>query len=108
MPKASVPKASKPKAEKKEKVKKEPTAWNLYVKTHYPAWKEANPGCAFKDAMAALKVQWQDAPENPNKGKPSKPRSSKRSAKNAPSSSSEPSRSSPVLDMDSDLPSSEA
>ncbi|KAL0569256.1 hypothetical protein V5O48_012712 [Marasmius crinis-equi] len=107
MPKASssVPKAKQPKEEKKSK--REPSAWNLYVKAQYPAWKEANPGRPFKDAMADLKLQWQDAEENPNKGKPVKPRSSKSKRGAAKDASSEPARSSPGIDG-SDLPSSEA
>ncbi|KAF9255144.1 hypothetical protein L218DRAFT_992008 [Marasmius fiardii PR-910] len=107
MPKDSVPKAkakaSDIKSEKRSK--REPSAWNLYIKASLTPWKEAHPGCSFKDAMAALKVQWKDAPENPNKNKPTKPRE-KRNAKNA-STSSEPSRSSPGVSS-SDMASSDA
>ncbi|KAG7089011.1 hypothetical protein E1B28_010724 [Marasmius oreades] len=100
MPKASVPKA-KTKSEKKVRA---PSAWNLYIKANLSSWKDAHPGRPFKDAMAALKDQWQDAPENPNKGKQAKPRA-KRNSKD-PSTSSEPSRSSPGVSS-SDVASSD-
>ncbi|KAG8931229.1 hypothetical protein FRC02_003044 [Tulasnella sp. 418] len=76
-------KVSAPLSKDNTKVKKRaPSAYNNFMATHMKTWRTEHPAASAKEAMAApiamvghqIAAQWKDSPENPNRGKPSKPK----------------------------------
>ncbi|KAF8995229.1 hypothetical protein BDQ17DRAFT_1545255 [Cyathus striatus] len=53
------------------KPKRPPTLYNLFIKENTKKWREAHPEDSYKNAFKEVAKMWKDAPENPNRGKPS-------------------------------------